>query len=66
MAELLESKELRNRNGFFADREVAGRELIVVDDGLASGYTMRAAVAYLRKETRVQLRRRFPPVRPGP
>jgi len=29
--------------------EVAGRPVILADDGLASGYTMKAAVAYLRK-----------------
>lgn len=29
--------------------EVAGRPVMVVDDGLASGYTMRAAIAYLKK-----------------
>ena len=28
---------------------VAGRAIILVDDGLASGYTMKAAVGYLRK-----------------
>ena len=28
---------------------VAGRTIIIVDDGLASGYTMRAAIASLRK-----------------
>ena len=44
---------LEQRNAKFRDNrpfpEVAGRDLIVVDDGLASGYTMRAAVAFLRK-----------------
>ena len=30
--------------------EIKGRPVILVDDGLASGYTMRAAVAYLRKK----------------
>jgi len=29
--------------------EIAGRSVILVDDGLASGYTMRAAIAYIRK-----------------
>jgi len=29
--------------------DIAGRAVIVVDDGLASGYTMRAAIAFLRK-----------------
>jgi len=43
--------EQRNRkfreNKPFPD--ITGRHLILVDDGLASGYTMRAASAYLRK-----------------
>jgi putative phosphoribosyl transferase len=29
--------------------DIAARHVILVDDGLASGYTMRAAIAYLRK-----------------
>jgi predicted phosphoribosyltransferase len=29
--------------------DIAGRSVILVDDGLASGYTMRAAIAYLTK-----------------
>jgi putative phosphoribosyl transferase len=29
--------------------DLADRPVIIVDDGLASGYTMRAAIAYLRK-----------------
>jgi putative phosphoribosyl transferase len=29
--------------------DIADRAVIVVDDGLASGYTMRAAIAYVRK-----------------
>ena len=29
--------------------DIAGRPVILVDDGLASGYTMRAAISYLRK-----------------
>lgn len=29
--------------------DIAARHVILADDGLASGYTMRAAVAYLRK-----------------
>jgi len=29
--------------------DIAVRHVILVDDGLASGYTMRAAIAYLRK-----------------
>ena len=43
--------EERNRkfrqNKQFPD--IAGRPVILVDDGLASGYTMRAAIAYVRK-----------------
>jgi len=43
--------EQRNRkfrqNKPFPD--IAARSVILVDDGLASGYTMRAAIAYLRK-----------------
>jgi len=30
---------------------IAARDLVLVDDGLASGYTMRAAVAFLRKRS---------------
>jgi predicted phosphoribosyltransferase len=43
--------EKRNRK-FRQDKpfpDIAGRAIILVDDGLASGYTMKAAVAYLRK-----------------
>lgn len=29
--------------------DIAGRSIILVDDGLASGYTMRAAIVYLKK-----------------
>jgi putative phosphoribosyl transferase len=29
--------------------DVGGRPVMLVDDGLASGYTMRAAIAYIRK-----------------
>jgi putative phosphoribosyl transferase len=29
--------------------DIAGRPVVLVDDGLASGYTMRAAVAYVKK-----------------
>jgi len=29
--------------------DIAGRHVILVDDGLASGFTMRAAIGYLRK-----------------
>ncbi len=43
--------EQRNRK-FRQNRpfpEIDGRSVILVDDGLASGYTMRAAIAYVRK-----------------
>jgi predicted phosphoribosyltransferase len=45
--------EKRHRK-FRQDRpfpEVAGRAIILVDDGLASGYTMKGAVAYLKKRS---------------
>ena len=29
--------------------DIAGRHVVLVDDGLASGYTMRAAIAYIKK-----------------
>ena len=29
--------------------DITGRSVILVDDGLASGFTMRAAIAYVRK-----------------
>ena len=48
-----ESRELERRERLYrGDREavhVAGRTVIVVDDGLATGATMRAAVAAIRK-----------------
>ncbi|KPJ98177.1 MAG: hypothetical protein AMJ60_09155 [Desulfobacterales bacterium SG8_35] len=44
---------LEKRNRTFRQNkpfpDIAARPVIVVDDGLASGYTMRAAIAYLRK-----------------
>ena len=45
-AELLRREDLYRRGGPAA--EVAGKTAIVVDDGLATGSTMRAAVAALR------------------
>src|SRR5687768_6493919 len=49
-----EERELRRREGLYrGDRpppEVRGRTVILVDDGLATGSTMRAAVAALRKQ----------------
>jgi len=35
--------------------EVAGRAIILADDGLASGYTMKAAVSYLRRRKPVSI-----------
>lgn len=45
----LERRERRYRGGRPPPR-IAGRTVILVDDGLATGYTMRAAVAALRQE----------------
>ena len=45
--------DIRNRSLLYhGDRRplaIAGRTVIIVDDGLASGYTMRAAIASLRR-----------------
>jgi predicted phosphoribosyltransferase len=35
--------------------ELAGKAVILVDDGLASGYTMRAAIAFIRTKNPVSL-----------
>jgi predicted phosphoribosyltransferase len=47
-----EERELARRNRLYRDDrpppEVAGRHVIVVDDGIATGATMRAAIAFLR------------------
>jgi putative phosphoribosyl transferase len=47
-----EERELARRNQLYRDGrlppEVAGRHVIVVDDGIATGATMRAAIAFLR------------------
>lgn len=47
-----EERELARRNQLYRDGrpppEAAGRHVIVVDDGIATGATMRAAIAYLR------------------
>ena len=49
-----EQQELERREQFYrGDRpppEVAGRTVILVDDGLATGSTMRAAIAALRQQ----------------
>jgi putative phosphoribosyl transferase len=49
-----EQRELERREGRYrGDRpfpDVAGRTVILIDDGLATGSTMRAAVAALRQE----------------
>ncbi|MEW6429230.1 MAG: phosphoribosyltransferase family protein [Thermodesulfobacteriota bacterium] len=46
---------LRQRNDLFRGNrpfpDVTGRELVIVDDGLASGYTMLAAIAYVRRRS---------------
>jgi predicted phosphoribosyltransferase len=47
MATIEQRNRKFRRNRAFPD--INDRQVIVVDDGLASGYTMRAAVAYLRK-----------------
>lgn len=48
-----ETKELLRREALYRGRrplpEVAGRTVILIDDGLATGSTMRAAVAALRR-----------------
>lgn len=48
-----ETKELERRESLYRrglpPRNIAGRSVIVVDDGLATGSTMRAAVAALRR-----------------
>ncbi|HEY5380915.1 MAG TPA: phosphoribosyltransferase [Acidobacteriaceae bacterium] len=48
----LQELERRERayRGERAPLEVSGRTIFLVDDGLATGYTMRAAVAALRQE----------------
>lgn len=49
-----ELRELERREGAYRDGrpepEIAGRTVILVDDGLATGSTMRAAVAALRSQ----------------
>ena len=44
---LLERNALFRGNRPFPD--ISGKTVIVVDDGLASGYTLRAAIEYLKK-----------------
>ncbi len=54
-----EQQELRRRERLFRGErpppEVAGRIVILVDDGLATGSTMRAAVAALRRRDPAQI-----------
>lgn len=54
-----EARELRRRElAYRGDRppvDVAGRVVILVDDGLATGSTMRAAVAALRRQNPARL-----------
>jgi putative phosphoribosyl transferase len=49
-----EERELRRRERLYRDGRpapvVAGKTIILVDDGLATGSTMRAAIAALRKQ----------------
>src|SRR4029077_21186926 len=49
-----ERKELARRESIYRGdrppREVTGRNVILVDDGLATGSTMRAAVTALRRQ----------------
>ena len=47
MANITERNRKFRQNRTFPD--IKGRPVILVDDGLASGYTMRAAIAYTRK-----------------
>jgi len=47
MASIEERNTKFRQNKQFPD--IADRAVIVVDDGLASGYTMKAAIAYVRK-----------------
>lgn len=47
-----EERELRRRQQFYGDppsSELTGRHLIVVDDGIATGWTARAALQSLRQ-----------------
>ena len=49
-----EWQELARREGLYRGTrplpEVAGKTVILVDDGLATGFTMRAAIAALKKQ----------------
>jgi putative phosphoribosyl transferase len=49
-----EGRELERREQLYrgdrAPLEVSGKSVVLVDDGLATGYTMRAAVAALRQQ----------------
>jgi predicted phosphoribosyltransferase len=50
----IERRETRYRGGR-APLDVAGKTIILVDDGVATGATMRAAVAALRKQNPAQI-----------
>jgi predicted phosphoribosyltransferase len=54
-----EARELGRREQLYRGNrsplEVIGRSIVLVDDGLATGYTMRAAVAALRQQNPKQI-----------
>jgi putative phosphoribosyl transferase len=52
--QVLERRELRYRGGRAAPG-IQGRTVILVDDGIATGSTMRAAIAALRKQKPARL-----------
>src|SRR5260370_3793839 len=64
-----EQKELERRNQLYRDDlpppDVRDRTIILVDDGLATGSTMRAAVAALRKQHPAHIIASVPVAAPG-